>query len=395
MWNIFKIVNFIWLMGSTYMWITTYIPLTPLLILVNIALPICVTMLPIKIEINKTIGRVLAAIVALTIWSIWCEGPVMGLFTFMCYFPALYLIILPREYQADLLNFVTKWYAIMLGIGLVEYFLTFVMSLPNIGMFSFTGYQPYTNYGFYIKTTYDSGFINRFNAFFLEPGHQALVSTFLLMANKFKFKENRYCIVLALGVVFSFSLAGYLLAAVGFILLRVDNIKKLLLVAGAGTAFVVAALTLNGGDNDLNNLIISRLEYDEQKGIKGNNRFTIDTDLTYKRGQKSGESWFGLRHRTNMKIIDGAGFKIYVIKFGWIGVILAALFYLAVIPSGANRRYTVIFLTILVLCFIQRSYPTWYSWIFPYVVGIYLQRKANPDQNDNQSDVAKIESATC
>lgn len=377
------------------MWLTTFIPMTPLLVLVNVAMMICMSSLLVKIEFNKTIGRVLAAIVAISLWYVWCDGPVMGLFTFMCYFPAIYLIWLPKDYQADLLKFVTKWYAIMLGIGLVEYFMTLVMTIPNIGRFSFPGYMPYTNYGFYIKTTADNDFINRFNAFFLEPGHQALVSLFLLMANKFKFKTNRYCILLALGVIFSFSLAGYILATVGFILMWVNNVRKLILVVGTGAAMVIGALTWNGGDNDVNNLIISRLEYDEEKGIKGNNRFTIDTDLTFKRGQESGESWFGLRNRTNMKIIDGAGFKIFVIKFGWIGVILSALFYLAVIPPGADRRYTTIFIVVLTLCFIQRAYPTWYSWILPYVLGIYLERKSSEGAETDHMGFAKIESTTC
>ena len=357
--------------------------MTPMLVLVDVTMIISFSMLNISISFTKSIGMVILAILGLTVWSVWCDGTVMGIFTFLAYFPAVFLIMLPWDYQKDILHSITKWYAIMLGIGLVEYLLLFAIPLPSLGKFVYPGYEPYTNYGFYIKTTWDKLIIPRFNACLLEPGHQALVSTFLLIANKFNFRHNYYCFILLLGVICSFSLAGYLLLAAGWLLYLINDIRKTIIAGAFLTVVVMGALSFNGGDNALYELIISRLEYDEEKGIKGNNRFTSDTDFIYERGQKSGMSWIGMRQKANLDLIDGAGFKIYVIKYGWIGVILAALFYLSLIPADFNKRYTFVFLTVLALCFVQRAYPSWYSWYFPYIIGIYLNRNGSHDEGDH------------
>lgn len=345
---------------------------------------VCIGMLPIEIKFDRLIGRVLLAILALVLWSIRCDGYVMGIYTFMTYLPVIMLIMLPTDYKKDLLQFITKWYSIMLGIGLLEYFVTLFAGLPSIGKFIHPTYKPYVNYIFYIKTTYDYGTFERFNAFFLEPGHQALLSTFLIIANSFKFKKNPYCIVLLLGVLFSFSLAGYLLLFTAWALFWIKNLTRAIIVGIAMTGFIIFAINWNLGNNAVNELIISRLEYDEEKGIKGNNRYYNDTDFIFQKAQKSGRSVTGIKDYVNMKLINGAGFKIYVISYGWIGVILAALFYLSVIPSRCNVRYTSIFLIVLALCFTQRSYPGWYSWLLPYVLGIYINRKPEISDKRNQ-----------
>ena len=143
------------------------------------------------------------------------------------------------------------------------------------------------------------------------------------------------------------------------------------------------------GNNALNELIVARLEYDNQKGIKGNNRFTDETDFVYKKGQDNGWNWKGMKDHANLELIDGAGFKIFVIKNGWIGAILALLFYLSVIPPFCNVRYTSIFIIVIVLCFTQRAYPYTYTWLFPYVLGIYINRNQLPadDQGLNIADM--------
>lgn len=381
MWLIFKILNFTWLMSSTYMWLTTYLPLLPVIFLINVLMIICLGLMPIKIEITKATGRILLAIILLVIWETKCTGFVMGIFLFLSYMPVIYLIMLPYEYLRDILRCTTKWYAILLIPGLIIYGVTMFITLPSFGRFVHPVYEPFLNYIFYLKTTFDHGTFIRFNAFFLEPGHQALFSSFILMANRFKFKENKWLLVPLTGVIFSFSLAGYLLTATGFVLLYINTIGKALTAIALGALLVTVALNFSGGDNALNELIVSRMEYDEEKGIKGNNRFTNDTDFVYKQAVRKGTAWYGVRDNTNMNLIAGAGFKIYVINYGFIGVLLVLFFYLSVIPSHPAIKYTLSFLIVLSLCFIQRAYPAWYSWLFCYVTGIYIA-KADKDNNE-------------
>lgn len=374
MWNLFKLTSFSWLLISTYCWVTAPYNQGPFLVVINLLMIMSLSMMPIKIRLDAHTGRVLAAIVLFALWYIWIDGAIMGLVNFLMFLPILYLLQLPFEYKKELLQFSTKWYAILLIPALLMYWMTFFTSVPSIGTFVQQDYPPFINHVFYIETTFDDMFISRFNAFFLEPGHQALLSTFLMIANRFRFKECKWLWVLLLAVIFSFSLAGYLLAAIGYTLLRVNTILKAIIVGVLGMLVLGFVSNWAGGENAMNEMIVRRLEQDDKKGIKGNNRFTSNTDFTYSKTVKNGEMWTGVQYKTNMNLIEGAGFKIFIIKYGLIGVILSLILYLTILPSKPDYRYTISFLIVLALCFLQRSYPTWYSWIFPYVIGIYVAK---------------------
>ncbi|MDE6631491.1 MAG: hypothetical protein K2K23_00665 [Muribaculaceae bacterium] len=374
MWTIFKIVNLWWLLTSTYAWPMLSVPLLLLLIVANAGMIISLSFLPIKFSVDSKTGWILLAMLGLTLWSTWLDGWSNGMKTVMQYLPVLYLVQLPYEYMKDLLKFTTKWYAILLIPGLLLYWITLFIPLPSIGTFVHEGYLPYTNYIFYIQSTFDEFRMARFNGFFLEPGHLAIVSTFLMMANHFDFKKCPWNIIMAVSVLFSLSLAGYLLALIGFIMLKINSISKGLITLGIIGVIVAGALSWSGGDNTLNEMIISRMEYDQNGGIKGNNRFYNNTDYEFKRVKGTEYFWTSVKGKANMDLISGAGYKIYILHYGMIGTILALLFYISVIPSKPDYRYTISFFILIALCFMQRAYPFWYSWLFPYVVGIYIAK---------------------
>ena len=374
MWNLFKLTNLFWLLTSTYIWITALFNQGPILVVVNLVMVVCLSMMPVKFKFDAIIGRACAAITLIGLWYLWIDGPVMGLTTILMYLPVIWLLQLPFDYKEELLSFTTKWYAILLIPALLTYWITLFVNLPSLGLFVHPNYVPYTNYGFFIKTTWDSGMLVRFNAFFLEPGHLALLSTFIMIANRYRFKECPWLWVLLLSIIFSFSLAGYLLAATGYVLLKVNTIIKAAIVGIIGIGVVSFAISWSGGNNAMNDMIISRLEQDSSRGIKGNNRFDHNTDHTYYKAVKHHDLWVGVKEKTNMKLIAGAGYKIYIINYGLIGVILSLLFYLSVIPHKPDYRFTIAFLIVIALCFMQRAYPTWYSWLFPYVIGIYIAK---------------------
>ncbi|MDE7347753.1 MAG: hypothetical protein K2N48_13565 [Muribaculaceae bacterium] len=386
MWNLFKLTNFFWLLASTYIWITSTINQGPILIVVNMVMFLCLTIMPVKFRFDALTGRVIAVIILIGMWYLYIDGPVMGLITILMYLPVVWLLQLPFEYKKDLLEFTTKWYAILLIPSLILYWVTLFINLPSLGEFVHPNYVPFTNYVFFIKTTFDYGTLVRFNAFFLEPGHQALLSTFIMIANKFRFKACPWLWVLLASTIFSFSLAGYLLATMGYILLKVNTLLKGLIVGMLGALVIGAAISWSGGNNALNDLIISRLEQDSSKGIKGNNRFDSSTDHTYAKAVKHHDLWVGVKEKTNMEMIAGAGYKIYIINYGLIGVALSLLLYLSVIPARPDYRFTIAFLIVLALCFMQRAYPSWYSWLFPYVIGIYIAKGEKERLLMQQSD---------
>ena len=374
MWTLFKIINLWWLLSSTFAWPMLIVPPLILVIAANAGLLITLSFQPIRFNLDAKAGWVLLAIVGLTLWSTWLDGWSNGIRTALQYLPVLYLMQLPYEYLKDLLKFTTKWYAILLIPGLILYWITLFIPLPSFGTFNHEGYLPYINYIFYIQSTFDGFRMTRFNGFFLEPGHQAIVSTFLMMANHFDFKKCPWLIVMAVAVLFSLSLAGYLLTIVGFSMIKVNSIRKGLITLGIIATVVGVALSWSGGDNTLNEMIISRMEYDESEGIKGNNRFYNNTDYEFERALDTEYFWTSVKGRSNMDLISGAGYKIYILYYGMVGLILVFLFYLSVIPSHPDKRYTISFFILISLCFMQRAYPFWYSWLFPYVVGIYIAK---------------------
>lgn len=374
MWNVFRIINLLWLFISTSWWVTAAFNPGPFLIIINVIMIISMGLMSIKINFDARFGKMIAILILIALWITWIDGLAMGLTTTLMYLPVLYLIQLPIDYKENLLSFTTKWYAILVFISLLMYFASLFITLPSIGTFVHSIYPPFLNHIFYLETTFDYGTFVRFNAFFLEPGHQALLSTFLILANRFRFKECPWLWILLIAVIFSFSLAGYLLLFTGYALLKINSLLKAFIAFVILAAVVGGATYWSGGNNAMNELIISRLEQDSEKGIKGNNRFTNNTDFTYMRILKSKDIWTGVKEKTNIKLIEGAGYKIYIINYGLIGVILSFLFYLSLVPSNPDYRYTISFIIVLILCFIQRSYPTWYSWLFPYVMGIYLAK---------------------
>lgn len=374
MWTLFKIVNFFWLLTATAVWPMSLFNQGPILVAVDMLLILCLSFLPVKINLNLRTGVLVAAALGLVMWFTWLNGMVIGFLTILQLLLVFIIIQLPYEYLKDLLYFCTKWYAILLIPALILYWILLFVPLPPIGKFIHPVYVPFDNYIFYIKTTWDNGIFPRFNAFLLEPGHQAILSTFLTIANRYRYKECKWLIILAVSIVFSFSLAGYLLCVIGFLLLKINSIPKAIIAAGISVVAVIGVMSFGGGDNAVNKLILERLERDEHAGIKGNNRFTSSTDFVYEQSVKKGDAWVGMKDKTNMDLIAGAGYKIYVIHNGFIAIILSLLFYIIVIPSNPDYRYTISYLIVLCLCFIQRSAPETYHWLFPYVTGIYIAK---------------------
>ena len=378
MWTIFKLLNLFCVFVTSYIWFTAVLPLGPLMLIINVAMIICLSFLPVQFKFGGHTGRIMLAILAIVLWTLFNENLSIGMLMLFMYMPVLYLIALPREYQKDLLGFLTKWISILLVPSLLVYWTTLFINLPSFGKYVHPNYEPYINYIFYIQTTYDYGSFMRFNAFLLEPGHLAMMCEFFMMANRYDFKRHPWMWVMLVALVFSFSLAGYLITFTGFVLLKVNNVAKALSVIALLFGFIFAAQNYFGEDNAVNQLILERLKYDEEKGIQGNNRFFNNTDFEFEKALKSGDYWTGVSDKANMELVGGAGFKIYILKHGLIGVFLIMMFYLSLIPPHPNWHFTLSFFFILSLCFVQNAYPGWYSWRLPYVIGLNLNSRAVP-----------------
>lgn len=300
--------------------------------------------------------------------------------SFAVYIQALYLYILPQKRKIDLLQFITKFYSIILGISIIVYLSTYLINLPTIGTFkagNMEFYPPYDNYIFFVKTRLYDNFIYRFNGPFLEPGHQAMISGLLLFANKFDLKNNKLLWIPLMGILISFSLAGYIILIISYILLFVKSTVKIIssLIVFIAINFFVTEVW-NGGNNPVNVLIFERLELDEDKGIAGNNRTAKITDDYFEQNIKDGKLLLGTRGaKGDSARIVGAGYKVYLLQNGLIALLLVALLYRCLINPKCVKRYSIAFFILICCIFMQRAYPTWYSWLLTFTLGCGIHLK--------------------
>lgn len=341
---------------------------------------VCLVVGHVKVNIGpRTFGLFACAIAILLIALLTKDGGTAKN-NFLMFLPAIYLYILDKKHQEDLVYSVTKWTSIMLGISILLYIGSFV-GLPPFGTFKVPDndfYTPYANYFFYIKNDMYGGNLMgaRFNGPFLEPGHLAIICVMLLYANRYRMKENKYLWILVASALLSLSLAGYILIALGIMFVKMRNFRNAIIIASVvGLAYFGVTYIWNEGDNVVNNLILSRLEMDDKKGIKGNNRTNRATDKMFSWYVDSGKVWTGMGNKkVNSDKMYGAGYKIFLLRNSLLFLLAIAAFYILLINPKANKRYAWSFLILIALCFIQRGYPAWFSWLLPYTAGIGMTR---------------------
>ena len=97
----------------------------------------------------------------------------------------------------------------------------------------------------------------RFHSIFLEPGHLGCIIAFFVMANQYNFK-NRYVLIMSIVLLFTLSLAGYVLFYIGFLVYFINKSKdtgKFRRIVAVGVVFIgiwLFGTYYNGGDNYVN-----------------------------------------------------------------------------------------------------------------------------------------------
>lgn len=211
----------------------------------------------------------------------------------------------------------------------------------------------------------------RFQSIFLEPGYLGTMLAFLLYANKYKWKQW-YNWMLLLGLILSQSLAGYITLLVGYILYLYQmktSARKLLFLLAAIFVFFYFIPQINKGDNNINHNIIERFT------DKNNNKYVLlddlrvsyDTDRIFSNLISSGNLFFGDINKTK---VEGAGYKVFIIRYGLVAAIIYFFFYFQLSTFTRNKKYGKGFLLLVVLTFFQAAYPFSYSWVIPFVLGV-------------------------
>lgn len=320
----------------------------------------------------KRFSYCLLLFVLLVVWSIMTSGLSKGAITFLQYVPFLSLLMLTDEKLKEVYVYVNKYFSLLLLCSFVIYLSVsvFKLNIPNWGIIS-SGSDVHTlfmNYIFYAEPLYDYELIfPRFNGMFLEPGHLGMICSFMLMANGFSLKtyENKiYLIVL----IFTLSLAGYLICFLGYIL-SVRPKKIIYSLPLFLVLYYIVAVVWDDGDNFINILIFERLAFSEDS-IERNAR-TSDILNNYFEQLNLKQYLMGIGQYNFEKLqkigYNGAGYKIYILNYGLIGLSLIFLFYYQIVKYAVNKKYVYAFFIVICISFLQRAYPWWLSWFLPFV----------------------------
>lgn len=295
------------------------------------------------------------------------------IFSVLAVVPILLVLALRPLYKTLLLEYITKYFAfILLGSLTLWVILLIGVPLPSLGTISHPSWEMYIyeNYFFVLRNMllYDI----RFNSIFLEPGQLGMICSFLLLVNKFDFKR-RSVLVILIANLFTLSLAAYFLLFFAYGLHGLSYSKyrlkySLLFLTGLLIIYTFS-VNYNAGNNIVNELIISRLEYDESEGgIVGNNRFSESMDNYYEKFIVSEDVWLGIGgERFNaMEFGANAGYKVFLVKYGLLGTLLVFLFYLLICLKNRST-FAYILLIVYVVAFLQRAYPLWTSELILFI----------------------------
>lgn len=287
------------------------------------------------------------------------------------------LLMQNNETKHKILNFVTKWFAILLGISLIFYLLwLFGIFSPPCKVLSFddNNYES-TNYYFFI-TQIDGRLLSfvRFQSIFLEPGHLIMGIVPLIIANKFDLK-NMYVCILCLCIFFSFSLAGYITFIIGYCMMRFKNNVK----AVFSTFFLVGLLFVLiqkfGFEDAFNSFIFNRINEAQNTSLI-DNRTSDYVEREYQNVMSSTDIFFGSSTFDNTKGEQGSsGYKVFISEHGIILFVITLLIYTYYYRK--NKTYhNFVFSVVLLLLLLQNTYPSWNCIMFSYILGSETNNKS-------------------
>lgn len=279
------------------------------------------------------------------------------------------------EFKVQLFKFINITLSASLAVSLAAYLLFLSgFTLPDYGTIDVIDQYLNKNYGFFLFGFY----FPRFHAYFCEPGHLGMILSFMLFANKYDIKKVHVWIYIIVDL-FTLSLSGYILSILGYVLTLL--LKKqsrmfgwVLSVSIVLSLIYFGAISYNGGDNDINHNVIERLEFDEEKGIVGNNRFNEGLDQLYENTPLP-QLIFGYGTEKFVQLSSdndagGAGYKMFFLINGMLVAILLLVFYYRTLLLSNNKKFALCFTILFISAFAQRAYPFWMSWILIMILSI-------------------------
>lgn len=301
---------------------------------------------------------------------------VLPIFT---YIPFITLLLLKDDVKMRIARSVYSFFSVTLFLSLVLYFWHgFGLPLLEFPVHRSVGIPyDYPNYFLYIQLKYSGALAGAFSGYCIEPGYLSLLCVCLLFIAKFDLKDKRTYIFIT-AIIFSMSLGGYILMVAGYLMVyfmrRKKNMTKTLF-GGAVILLILYALfvyisQLDNGNNVIAEEILSRLAFDSDKGIAGNNRENAIAEIIIDNFFYSDSIWFGIGEEKWVKDaylqegFDACSWRIFVVKYGAVYTVLAISLILLYCKKISNPDVYIPLLTIYFLDFIQHATLFSESFIF-------------------------------
>lgn len=300
---------------------------------------------------------------------------------------AYFILTLDESDRIIVFRLITKYFSILMLFSIVTFIIIKITNIPSLGLINYLSIDSDTSYFYsfhknYIFCTIPLNESIRFNGPFHEPGHLGMMSAFLIFANDYSFRKKKELWLLLVSLLMTLSLAGYVLFIVGYLLLLIEKKKmkvgsflSVCVFLGVCGLIYYIGLSYNEGNNLFNEYILNRLQYDEEKGIVGNNRAHNLIPIYYEMMWKDFETMlFGYDDKTLKWLIEngstGTGFVMNMVRVGVVGTLFCFLFYLSYFAISKYKRLSFTFLVFVFLIYWQRSYAFWLSWVICYAYGI-------------------------
>lgn len=265
---------------------------------------------------------------------------------------------------------VVKMYAGILIVSFIPWFIdSFLYQIfPAIGTIDLSamkGGDGYIMRNHFFYVVHDSDSLNRFYSVFNEPGVVGTFSAFVLFGLRYNIRSKYFWFIL-IPTLFTYSLAFYVLALIGFLYftIRKRSLSNFVVV----TLLLLGVIILFSSNDAFQQRVIDRL-YGKSMEDNMDTRLSYMASYLYDSILWTKDFFIGLgsNRMEQMFFIHGSSYKVFILQRGFLAVLALVLMYISFIRI---RNYmnldSYVLLFIFIISFMQRpsAFSSWQMLLF-------------------------------
>lgn len=315
----------------------------------------------------------LVAFISLMSIFVFCIFPIFNNIRLSSYFILFTYWIacsLSESEGAVTLRIITRFLAIVIAVSLPVWLLNVSLDLyqpiDSIDLSDVKGGQCIMNNYILYVTNADAGYF-RFYSMFDEPGVLGTLSSFVLFGNRYNFKKWDNVVIL-IGGIFTYSLAFYVLTLLGYLYYSIHSIKRLLISILLCPLILFIVFQLLKDDLAFQYAIVDRFS---DFGVENlDNRTGTGINTFFDHFILSSDAFWGMGtgYLQANGLQDGNSYKMFIIEYGLLGMVLLLLMYKSLIKKC--DKSALVFYILFFLSFTQRpfAFTSWQLLLFTCVI---------------------------